>query len=141
MSPTPRVVGLGGVFIKARDPKLVRDWYRRHLGLDIDENYGGCMLPLNEPVQPKAYSVFSVFDEGTRYFDPIASTSTAAPTQEAGAPRFMINFRVADLDGLVAALRAEGCTVADTIDRSEYGDFCWVMDPEGQRIELWQPPA
>ena len=132
--PAPRVVGLGGVFIKARDPQRMRDWYRRHLGLDIDPSYGGCTLPLNYPPQPKAYSVFSVFDDNTRYFDPIP------PGAEAGTARFMINFRVADLDGLIAALRAEGCAVAEQIERSEYGAFGWVMDPEGQRIELWQPP-
>ncbi len=124
---TSRVVGLGGVFIKARDPKLLRDWYRRHLGLDINEQYGGCTLPLNEPPQPGGYSVFSVFGEESKYFDPSPKS-------------FMLNFRVADLTAVLAALRAEGCAVDDKEERGEYGNFGWVMDPEGHRIELWEPP-
>ena len=125
---TPRVVGLGGVFIKARDPKLLRDWYRRHLGLNINEQYGGCELPLNDPPQAGAYSVFSVFGEDSKYFDPSPKS-------------FMLNFRVADLSSVLAALRAEGCAVDDKEERTEYGNFGWVMDPEGHRIELWEPPA
>jgi len=92
---TPRVVGLGGVFIKARDPKQLRDWYRRHLRLNINEQYGGCELPLNDPPQPCAYSVFSVFGEDSKYFDPSPKS-------------FMLNFRVADLSSVLAALREEG---------------------------------
>lgn len=126
-SPTPRVIGLGGVFIKARDPALLRDWYRRHLGLAIDDNYGGCMLPLDEPPQPGAYTVFSIFKSDSDYFAP-----SSAP--------FMLNFRVADLDAVIAALRAEGCKVDAKVERSEYGNFGWVVDPEGNKIELWQPP-
>ncbi len=127
MSTAPRVVGLGGVFIKSRDPAALRAWYRKHLGLAIDDTYGGCTLPLNEPPQPNACSVFSVFAASSTYFDP-----SPAP--------FMLNFRVADLDAVLAALRAEGCAVDDKVERSEFGAFGWVMDPEGHRIELWQPP-
>lgn len=127
-SPSPRVIGLGGVFIKARDPALLRDWYRRHLGLAIDDSYGGCALPLDEPRQPGACTVFSIFKADSDYFAPSPSP-------------FMINFRVADLDAVLAALRAEGCQVDDKVERSEYGDFGWVVDPEGNKIELWQPPT
>ena len=103
-----RVVGLGGVFLKACDPQALRAWYRLHLGLDIDEAYGGC--------------------EDSRYLDP--------------SPKpFMLNFRVADLTAVLALLRAEGCAVDAKEERSEYGNFGWVMDPEGHRIELWEPPA
>jgi catechol 2,3-dioxygenase-like lactoylglutathione lyase family enzyme len=123
-----RVVGLGGVFLKACDPQALRAWYRLHLGLDIDEAYGGCTLPLNDPPQPGACSVFSIFGEDSRYLDP--------------SPKpFMLNFRVADLTAVLALLRAEGCAVDAKEERSEYGNFGWVMDPEGHRIELWEPPA
>jgi predicted enzyme related to lactoylglutathione lyase len=128
MSESPRVIGLGGVFIKARNPQLLRDWYRRHLGLAIDDGYGGCTLPLDEPKQPGACSVFSIFKMESDYFAP-----SSAP--------FMLNFRVADLDAVIELLRAEGCQVDEKIERSEYGDFGWVLDPEGNKIELWQPPS
>lgn len=126
-----RVVDLGGVFIKARDPKVLRDWYRRHLGLDISESYGGCVLPL----KPKegAYQVFSIFGADSDYCEP--KTGSVGATHD-----YMLNFRVADLHGLIATLRAEGCVVEDKVEDGEYGKFGWVIDPEGRRVELWQPP-
>ena len=96
--------------------------------LAIDDSYGGCTLPLDEPKQPGAYSVFSIFSPDSDYFAP------------SGAP-FMVNFRVADLDAVLALLRAEGCAVDEKVERSEYGAFGWVVDPEGHKIELWQPPS
>lgn len=122
-----RVTGIGGIFLKARDPQALREWYRRHLGLDIQE-WGGLAFRWRDgEAEAEGMTVWNIFPESTGYFDP----STA---------RFMVNYRVADLHALLAALRAEGCTVDDKTDTSEYGKFGWVMDPEGNRIELWEPP-
>jgi predicted enzyme related to lactoylglutathione lyase len=109
-----RVVGIGGIFFKARDAGTLREWYRRHLGLDIKE-WGGV-------------TIWSIFAESSTYFAPSAA-------------RFMINYRVEDLDAVLAVLRAEGCDVDPKTESSEFGKFGWVMDPEGNRIELWQPPS
>ncbi|MFN8179603.1 MAG: VOC family protein [bacterium] len=125
----PRVTGIGGIFFKARDPDALRAWYRRHLGLDIQE-WGGVTFVWNPPdaPAPNGATVWSIFPADTKYFDPSPSP-------------FMINYRVEDLDALLAALRAEGCAVDEKVESTEYGRFGWVMDPEGNRIELWQPPA
>lgn len=124
-----RVTGIGGVFIKAREPQALRDWYRKHLGMEI-EAWGGMSFRWQTPEasNPQGATVWSVFEPDSDYF---------APSQ---AP-FMVNYRVADLHGLLAALRAEGCDVVDKTDESEYGKFGWVMDPEGNKLELWEPPA
>ena len=123
-----RVTGIGGIFIKARDPAALRDWYRRHLGMDI-QDWGGMTFHWHEAGAPTAdgATVWSVFDQDSAYFAP-----STAP--------FMVNYRVDDLHVLLAVLRAEGCKVDDKVEQSDYGKFGWVMDPEGNRIELWQPP-
>lgn len=120
-----RVTGIGGIFFKARDPKALSAWYRDHLGLDVSE-WGGAIFKWGGEGSAAGVTVWSPFDAGTEYMAP--STSP-----------FMINFRVADLDAMLAALHAEGCDVVDKIDSSEQGKFGWVMDPEGNKIELWQP--
>lgn len=122
-----RVIGLGGVFFKAKDAPALREWYRRHLGLDM-QDWGGVAWPLAQDQQAGAVNILSVFAGDSRYFEP-----SAAP--------FMLNLRVADLDAVLAALRAEGCDVDARVEASEFGKFGWVMDPEGHRIELWQPPG
>lgn len=123
-----RVTGIGGIFIKARDPQRMKDWYRKHLGIDIQE-WGGTSFRWHTPErpEPEGMTVWSIFPPDTRYFDP-----SPAP--------FMVNYRVDDLHAVLAALRAEGCRVDDKVDESEFGKFGWVMDPEDNRIELWQPP-
>lgn len=123
-----RVTGVGGVFFKAKDPAALSEWYRVHLGLDV-ESWGGVAFRWVTPDNPAGVgtTVWSPFPADTDYFAP----STAS---------FMLNFRVADLHALLATLRAEGCQVQDKIDESEYGKFGWVMDPEGNKLELWQPP-
>ena len=125
------VLGIGGIFFKAQDPEKLAGWYKEHLGLDVEE-YGG--VTFREPqsadaVAPvrQSYLVWSPFPADTDYFAP--STKP-----------FMINFRVTDLDQLLAKLRAEGVTVDAKTQKSEFGYFGWVMDPEGNRIELWEPP-
>jgi predicted enzyme related to lactoylglutathione lyase len=123
-----RVTGIGGVFIKSSDPVKLREWYKRHLGIDFEE-WGGCAFRWKGPDNPDGTgtTVWSVFDASSNYFDPSA----------AGV---MINYRVADVHALVAALRSEGCEVMDKVDESEYGKFGWVIDPDGNKIELWEPP-
>jgi catechol 2,3-dioxygenase-like lactoylglutathione lyase family enzyme len=123
-----RVVGIGGVFIKARNPAALCEWYREHLGMDI-EKWGGMAFNWNRPDGPgeKGLTIWSVFEESSSYFAP----STA---------RFMINFIVKDLEDVLQELRSEGCEVDTRTEDSEHGKFGWVMDPEGNRVELWQPP-
>jgi catechol 2,3-dioxygenase-like lactoylglutathione lyase family enzyme len=123
-----RVVGIGGIFLKSRDPEALRTWYRDHLGLEI-EDWGGMVFNWNRPDGPgeNGRTVWSLFKESSDYF---------APSQA----RFMVNYIVKDLHLVLAALRSEGCEVDDKVQEYEYGKFGWVMDPEGNRIELWEPP-
>ena len=124
------VLGIGGIFFKARDPEKLAAWYQEHLGLDI-EDYGGVTFREedNADSSPKrqAFLVWSPFSEDTEYFAPSSKP-------------FMVNFRVADLDRLLAKLRSEGVTVDEKTEKSEFGYFGWAMDPEGNRLELWEPP-
>ena len=121
-----RVTGIGGIFIKARDPAALGAWYKAHLGIDVQSWGGAAFEWADEKGAPvKGTTVWSV-----------SKGSNFAPSS---AP-FMVNYRVADLRGLVAALQAEGCEVVGKVEESEYGIFGWVMDPEGNKVELWQPP-
>ncbi|MFE5190650.1 VOC family protein [Streptomyces sp. NPDC056628] len=114
-----RVLGIGGYFVRAGDPAALSAWYRDCLGLDADEN--GVWRPEAGP------TVFAAFDSGTDYF---GSRSQG----------IMLNFRVRDLDAMLDQLRATGADVAEeTQDMAGVGRFGWVTDPEGNRIELWQP--
>jgi len=124
----PRVTGLGGVFFKAKDPEKLGAWYREHLGLPIAD-WGGVVFEWRQGRDPKrkGTTVWSLFPATTTYFDP-----SRAP--------FMINYRVDSLRKVLAALRREGCRVEARIEESENGRFGWVIDPEGNRIELWEPP-
>ena len=123
-----RVTGIGGIFIKAENPEQLREWYRQHLGIAI-EDWGGTAFRWSGPDNPQGVgtTVWSLFAGDSEYFAPSRA-------------RFMVNFRVADLHALLAALRAEGCEVDAKVEESEFGKFGWVMDPEGNRVELWQPP-
>lgn len=122
-----RVTGIGGIFFKSSDPKTLGAWYRDHLGLDVTD-WGGVVFQWGGADSPPGMTLWSPFAQDTTYMAP--STSS-----------FMINFRVDDLDALLAALRQEGCNVLDKTDASEQGKFGWVIDPEGNKVELWQPPA
>jgi predicted enzyme related to lactoylglutathione lyase len=114
-----RVLGIGGYFLRATDPAALTAWYRDCLGLDADE-YG---LWRQEPGQ----TVFATFESGTDYFG-------------SRAQQTMLNFRVRDLDAMLEQLRAKGADVAgEPQDMEGVGRFGWVTDPEGNRIELWQP--
>jgi predicted enzyme related to lactoylglutathione lyase len=124
-----RVTGIGGIFFKSKDPESLRKWYREHLGIESDGD-GGASFQWREAddTERTGFTVWSAFPQSTRYFEP-----STAP--------FMINYRVADLDWLLAQLRGEGIEVDPRIEEYEYGRFAWIMDPEGNRIELWEPPA
>ncbi|KAA1415923.1 VOC family protein [Nocardioides humilatus] len=116
-----RVLGIGGHFLRAADPAELSAWYRECLGLDADE-YGTW-------IQEAGKTVFATFEADTDYF--------GSPTQQV-----MLNFRVRDLDAMLAQLRAKGADVADRVeDMLGVGRFGWVTDPEGNRVELWQPAS
>jgi predicted enzyme related to lactoylglutathione lyase len=122
-----RVTGIGGVFVRARDPAALSAWYARHLGVPT-ERYGGATFhwaPTDSaPVQGS--TTWAPFPPDTRYF--------GAGTQQA-----MVNFRVDDLEELLDELQRAGVEVLDEIEDSEFGRFAWCVDPEGNRVELWQP--
>lgn len=117
-----RVQGIGGIFFKAKDPEALRAWYQRHLGIDV-QDWGGASFKW----EGGGTTVWSIFPDTTNYLSP-------------GTAAFMINYRVADLHQVLSELRAEGCQVEDKVDESEFGKFGWVVDPEGNKIELWEPP-
>jgi len=123
-----RVTGIGGVFFKARDPAQLRAWYRDQLGIAAMEEWGVAFhwRELDRP-ERAGYTVWSPVAQDTRYFEP-----SAAP--------FMINLRVANLDRMLAQLRAAGEQVDEKVEASEFGRFGWFMDPEGNKVELWEPP-
>jgi predicted enzyme related to lactoylglutathione lyase len=120
-----RVTGIGGIFFKAKDPKRLLAWYRDHLGIDASD-FGAIFRWQDDPRAATAVTVWSPFAEDTSYFAP--STAT-----------FMINFRVTNLDGMRAQLQRAGAAVDDKVQVEDNGRFGWVMDPEGNRIELWEP--
>lgn len=123
-----RVTGIGGIFFKAKDPVTLRAWYQKHLGIDVEEWGGAAFRWADSDGKPMmGTTIWNVAGAEGDYYAP--STSS-----------FMINYRVADLERLLQALREEGCNVLEKADDSEYGKFGWVMDPEGNKIELWQPP-
>lgn len=122
-----RVTGIGGIFFKAKDPKGLAEWYQQHLGLPV-EPWGGAPMRWSEDNSDgSGVTIWSPFKEDTTYFAPSSAS-------------FMINYRVENLHELLATLKAEGCQVDDKVEESEFGKFGWVMDPEGNRVELWQPP-
>ena len=121
-----RVTGLGGVFFKARDPDRLYAWYENHLGLKRTE--GGVLFRWRDKdADSPGTTVWALFKQDTKYFQP-----SPAP--------FMLNYRVENIDALLERLRAEGVQVDERREDSEFGRFAWVMDPEGNRIELWEPP-
>jgi predicted enzyme related to lactoylglutathione lyase len=122
-----RVTGIGGIVFKARDPAALQAWYRTHLGMDV-QAWGGAALDWND-------------DDGK----PVAGTTAWRVCADGedfgpGKPSFMVTYRVDDLAALLEAMRSDGCTVLDKIDESEYGKFGWAVDPEGNKVELWEPP-
>ena len=124
-----RVTGIGGIFFQAKDAPALRAWYKQHLGIDVQEWGGTAFAWTGDAGEPVAGStIWSI-----------------APAQDAqfapGSAPFMVNYRVQDLHALVKVLREEGCNVLDKVDESDFGRFAWVIDPEGNKVELWEPPA
>ena len=123
---TPKVTGIGGIFFRTENPAGLKDWYSKNLGLATNE-YGSVFefRNANRPDEIN-YLQWSPFDQGTDYF---------APSEK----EFMINYRVQNMEGLVKKLRENGVTILDSIEEYEYGKFVHIMDPEGNKIELWEP--
>jgi predicted enzyme related to lactoylglutathione lyase len=124
-----RVTGIGGVFFKSSNPDSLRAWYVKHLGLPLDDfGYVVFAGTEKEPSGGPSQTVWNPFPADTIYFGP-------------GKASFMINFRVADLDALLKQLKKERVKMDPKRDASEFGKFAWIIDPEGNRIELWEPPV
>jgi predicted enzyme related to lactoylglutathione lyase len=124
-----RVTGIGGIFFNARDPVALRAWYQRHLGIDVQDWGGTAFVWADADGKPAGgTTIWSIGAADSGHFAP-----STAP--------FMVNYRVADLHALVKALRDEGCNLLEKVEESEYGKFAWVIDPEGHKVELWEPPA
>jgi len=121
-------MGIGGIFFKATDKATLGAWYRDNLGVPVEAAWGGANFSWkeNDP-GGDAHTVWSPFPGDTSYFAP--------------SPKdFMVNFRVRDLDAMRDQLRAHGCDVDERVEDGEFGRFGWVMDPDGNRVELWEPP-
>ena len=123
-----RVTGIGGIFFKAKDPRALQAWYQRHLGIDV-QDWGGAVFQWTD-ADGNPVGGTTIWSIGSAEADSFAPSSAS----------FMVNYRVADVRGLLAVLREEGCNVLDAFDESEYGTFGWVIDPEGNKVELWEPP-
>ncbi|MBZ5568066.1 MAG: VOC family protein [Acidobacteriia bacterium] len=122
-----RVTGIGGIFIKAKDPQAMYAWYETHLGIQRDTTSHTVDFACKDnDTGEEAHTYWSLFKENTNYFDPSKSA-------------VMINYRVADMDAVVSALQSGGIEILGREDH-DYGRFAWVMDPEGNKIELWEPP-
>lgn len=126
-----KVTGIGGIFFKCKDPGKMREWYQTHLGLNTDQ-YGTNFDPISigwrhatDPAQ-KGFTQWSPFSNSTTYFEPSKRD-------------FMINYRVENLEALVEELKKEGVQIVDEIESFNYGKFIHILDPEGNKIELWEP--
>ena len=123
-----KVTGIGGIFFKCADPKKMNEWYEKHLGIPVTE--WGAMFQWRELDNPEkeGYTIWSAFPADTTYFDPSKKD-------------FMINYRVENIESLVEELKNAGVKILDEITPSEYGKFVHILDPEGNSIELFEPPA
>lgn len=122
-----RVIGLGGIFFKSEDREAMLKWYHERLGIPVEA--WGAAFPWRRAEDPAAatYTAWSPFAGNTQYFEPSQHD-------------FMINYQVEDLAGLLESLKQEGVQVLGQAEESEFGKFGWIMDPEGRKIELWEPP-
>ena len=124
-----RVTGIGGIFFCAEDPAALGAWYKKHLGIDVQPWGGAAFDWVDADGNPtKGTTAWTISNADGGHFAPSKSS-------------FMVNYRVDNLTALLQALIDEGCNVLEKTDDSEYGKFGWVMDPEGNKVELWEPPA
>ena len=126
MSSPGRVTGVGGVFLRARDPKALTDWYAEHLGFPVSD-HGTMFMWTDEVPKGTGMTTWSAFTDGTNYFG------------KGSRQAVMINYRVDDLDALLKKLEAAKVPIDPHRDDASYGKFAWITDPEGNRVELWQP--
>ena len=122
-----KVTGIGGVFFKSRsDRAVLTAWYQKHLGLTI-ESFGGAVLKWpDDKAEDEGLTVWHVAEKESEWFSPSDS-------------QFMINYRVDNLGEMLAQLRADGVEVVGGPESAENGKFAWIMDPEGNKVELWEP--
>jgi len=121
-----RALGVGGVFFRSKDRARLIDWYKKWLGIEAHPDYGFQFKP--ETMPKNGGTVWSAFPHDTKYFGPSGQS-------------FMINLVVDDLDGALAQVREGGAALAGDPTSDEYGKFGWFVDPDGNKVELWQPPA
>ncbi len=121
-----KVTGIGGVFFKCKDPKAINEWYKTHLGFDTTPYGTNFEWRQNDDSTKKGLTQWNTFAEKTKYFEP--STKD-----------FMINYRVDNLEALVEELKKENVTILDKIETYDYGKFVHILDPEGNKIQLWEP--
>lgn len=121
-----RVTGIGGVFLKADDPKATNEWYAKHLGIKSGQWGGSFIWRHSDNPEKKGYTAWSMFKTDTKYTDPSTKDS-------------MINYRVENLEELLKVLAEEGVEIVGEMETFEYGKFGWIMDPNGYKIELWEP--
>ncbi|MFM9944849.1 MAG: VOC family protein [Bacteroidia bacterium] len=122
-----KVTGLGGIFFKTEDPQKTREWYKTHLGIESESWGAQFFWRDNDHPEITGYSAWSPFKKETTYFEPSEKP-------------YMINYRVDDLLALMAQLKKEGIEIIGEMTEDEFGKFAWIMDPDGQKLELWEPP-
>ncbi|WDS37185.1 VOC family protein [Pseudoxanthomonas sp.] len=124
-----KVTGIGGIFFKSRnDSAALAGWYHKHLGMPL-ESWGGAVLRWpDDTAEDKGLTVWTVADKDSQWFSPSDSV-------------LMINYRVDDLDALIEQLRTDGVQIVSGPESHENGKFAWIMDPEGNKVELWEPMA
>ena len=122
-SPMAKVLGVGGIFFKSPDPKRLYAWYAKYLGMEF-EDWGIAFFPTSMPAN--AHTVWSAFPATTRYFDP--------------SPKdFMFNLIVDNLEEALAQVKEGGAEIIGAIEKLEFGSFGWFVDPDGNKVELWEP--
>lgn len=122
-----RVTGIGGIFFKAEDPKNLKEWYGKHLGLPVDDHGASFRwIETDQKDKVPALTVWSPFKSDTTYFNPSEKP-------------YMFNYRVENLAALLNVLKEEGVQIVGEMEEYSYGKFGWIMDPEGNKIELWEP--